>query len=71
MIKKTRSYIDRMYRVTYRQRLHWRIGNSLLIAKLYLEVCLDFPELYKKDVSKVIAKLNRIGKLEKRRRIDL
>ena len=74
MIKKTKYRLRRWEAnnlTSYRQRLHWRVGSWLFLAQVDLEISLDYPESYRKDVSAAIARLNRIDKLVGRRRISL
>ena len=74
MIKKTKyrmGYIDRMYRTTYSQRLHWRMGTQIFLATIDIEVAIDYPDLCGPDLSNALRRLKRIQALQRRGRISL
>ena len=72
MIKKTRylmKWYEKKWRITYRQRLAWRIAAALDLARIDIEVEIDHYGWKNNLLSEVLATFNRIDKLRKRWRV--
>ena len=63
------KWYEKKWRITYRQRLAWRIAAALDLARMDIEVEIDHYGWKADLLSEVLSTLNRIDKLRKRWRV--